>query len=120
MKSSPRLSPDRALFVAREWAQPSAAGGIRIKADRAHKLPNAIQYRRAEAVACWDRVTAPVLLVTGRDTNFAAARDWLEPEQDGSGLRASRKIEIPDSGHMVHFEQPAALAAAIEEFLRDL
>ncbi len=114
MRRSPALSEDRALFVAREWAEAHPDGVVRIKADRAHKLPNAVLYRRQEAIACWRRVTAPVLIVVGRDTEF---------ENDASPLPFihSETVTIAGAGHMVHFDQPAALAEAIEGFLsRDL
>ena len=110
-RRSPRLSEDRALFVAGEWAELDADGVVRIKADRAHKLPNAVLYRRQEAIACWRNVTAPVLIVSGSETDFDA---------DGSPLpfNKSQTVTIEGAGHMVHFDQPAALAEAIDGFLR--
>ncbi len=121
MQRCPRLSPERALFVAKEWARQADDGSIRIKADPAHKLPNAVQYRRAEAIACWDRVTAPVLLVMGKETDFtSASRSWIDPVQSQHPFRSASNVIIPDAGHMVHFEQPARLAATIENFFTDL
>ena len=35
-----------------------------------HRLPNAVQYRRAEARACWEKIAAPVLVVTGAESDF--------------------------------------------------
>ncbi|MGH8223623.1 MAG: alpha/beta fold hydrolase, partial [Woeseiaceae bacterium] len=43
LKGSPRLTRERALFVARQWARESD-GRVLIKADPAHRLPNAVQY----------------------------------------------------------------------------
>ncbi len=110
-RRSPQLSEDRALFVAGEWAEVDTDGVVRIKADRAHKLPNAVLYRRQEAIACWRNVMAPVLIVVGSDTDF---------DGDGSPLpfNKSETVTIEGAGHMVHFDQPAALAEAIEGFLR--
>ena len=111
MRRSPGLTEDRALFVAGEWAEARPDGVVRIKADRAHKLPNAVLYRRQEAVACWRNVTAPVLVVAGSDTHF---------DGDGSSMPFTQPetVTIESAGHMVHFDQPAALAEAIEGFLR--
>ena len=110
-RRSPELSKDRALFVAGEWAEVDADGVVGIKADRAHKLPNAVLYRRQEAIACWRNAMAPVLIVVGSDTDF---------DGDGSPLpfNKSETVTIEGAGHMVHFDQPAALAEAIEGFLR--
>jgi pimeloyl-ACP methyl ester carboxylesterase len=60
LKRSPRMTADRALFVAKSWAR-ETENGVELKADPAHKLPNAVQYRRAEAMACRAAVTARVL-----------------------------------------------------------
>ena len=112
-RRSARLSEDRALFVADKWAETGSDGVIRIKADRAHKLPNAVLYRRQEALACWKNVTAPVLIVVGEDTKF-------EIETASLKFNHSETVTVAGAGHMVHFDQPAALAQSIEEFLADL
>jgi pimeloyl-ACP methyl ester carboxylesterase len=108
-RRSPRMSPARARFVARCWAGETAAGRVRLRMHPGHKLPNPVLYRRAEAEACWRAVTAEVLLVAGRDSDFPLPDDLPFPR--------SRVAWIEDSGHMLHFEQPAALAALIEDFL---
>ena len=110
MRRSPQLSEERALFVADKWAEASSDGVIRIKADRAHKLPNAVLYRRQEAVACWKSVTAPVLIVVGANTDLGSETTDLP-------FNRSEAVTIADAGHRVHFEQPAALAEALEAFL---
>ena len=118
LKRSPAMSHDKALFVAEQWAGKSADGLIELRADPAHKLPNAVQYRRAEAEACWAKVTARVLLVVGEDTDFtAAAKSWIDPEEAAHPFRNELTAVIPGCGHMVHFEQPARLARALEDFL---
>ena len=109
MRRSSGLSKDRALFVADKWAEAQSDGVVRIKADRAHKLPNAVLYRRQEAVACWRKVTAPVLIVVGADTE-------LEPETADLPFNRAESVTIAGAGHMVHFDQPALLAEALEGF----
>ncbi|MBT8088420.1 MAG: alpha/beta hydrolase [Gammaproteobacteria bacterium] len=112
-KRNPRLSAAAAAFVAREWASRGADGVVTLRADPAHKLPNPILYRRAEAVACWQRTTADVLQVSGAQSRlmqrYGAALDDMFPH--------ARRTNIEDAGHMLHWEAPAVLAAAIEEFL---
>jgi len=116
-KRSPRMGEDRALYVAALWAAQAADGTIELRADPAHRLPNAVQYRRAEAQACWERISAPMLVVKGGDSNFfSAAMDAAGPNEVEL-FAAAETVVIPDAGHMVHFEQPGALATAIEAFL---
>jgi pimeloyl-ACP methyl ester carboxylesterase len=117
-KRNPGLPPDRALFVAKQWAEDDGEGTVRLRSDPAHRLPNAVLYRRAEAEACWARIIAPVLRVCGADSGFrAAAERWPRPDRP-LGTPFEKPVEtIRGAGHMVHLEQPAALAAAIESFL---
>ncbi|MDH3373610.1 MAG: alpha/beta hydrolase [Gammaproteobacteria bacterium] len=107
-RNAPGMSPAQAEFVAREWAEEQADGRIRLRADPAHKLLNPVLYRRAEAEACWGNVTAAVLLIAGRRSRFAAATTMPFPRQTTA--------HIDQAGHMLHFEQPAAVARLIEEF----
>jgi len=117
-KRSPAMSRDRALFVAQHWAEQRPDGTVVLRADPAHKLPNAVQYRRAEAEACWQRVSAEVLLVMGENTDFRAElRDWIDPDASRHPFRGAPAVVVPGAGHMVHFEAPAALAAAVGPFL---
>jgi pimeloyl-ACP methyl ester carboxylesterase len=118
VKRNPAISHDKALYVARHWSEKSGDGSIVLRADPAHKLPNAVQYRRAEAEACWAAVTARVLLVVGEDTDFtAAAKSWIDPDESAHPFRNEETAVIPGCGHMVHFEQPGRLADIVESFL---
>ena len=117
-KQSPRLPAQMALFVAEQWAARDADGRIRIKADPAHKIPNAVLFRRNELEACWRQVTAPVLLVVGAESNFwRAAMPGLTADPASLPFASATVATVRDAGHMIHFEQPAALAAVVESFL---
>jgi pimeloyl-ACP methyl ester carboxylesterase len=110
-KRNPGLAASQADFVAREWAVLDD-GVIRLRADPRHKLPNPVLYRRAEAEACWRNVSAPVLVVRGDRstlaTQFGLSSDLPFPNQ--------RNVLVDRTGHMIHFEAPASLAAEIESF----
>jgi pimeloyl-ACP methyl ester carboxylesterase len=108
-RRSPRMQASHAEFVARCWADATADDQVCLRMHPAHRLPNPVLYRRAEAEACWRAVTAEVLLVAGRASDFPTPHDLP--------FAHSRAAWIEDSGHMLHFEQPAALAALIEDFL---
>ena len=114
---SPRMGLPAARFVARAWGR-EAGGKVELKADPAHRLPNAVLYRRAEAEACWRRVTAPVLLLSGGASKFRERLhahdgpfDFALPFPTVSGHT------IEAAGHMLHFEAPRELARACEDFL---
>lgn len=119
-KRSPRMHSAQAEFVARCWAK-ERDGQICLRADPLHKLPNAVLYRRAESEACWRNVTADVLLIAGSESEFGRQRD-AGSAHGGASLPfpSVTTATIADSGHMLHFEAPAALADVIEEFLTAL
>lgn len=118
LKRNPRLTEDRAAFIARSWSAETDTGTVRITADPAHKLMNPYRYRRDEAEACWRRIQAPTLLVL-------AGRSEMLPRLGEDGTEAGFRAAIPGvhievletAGHMLHHEQPEALARVIEAFL---
>lgn len=114
-RRNPAMSADRAEFVARAWAV-EEEGSIRLRADPRHRLPNPVLYRRAESAACWRRVAAPVLLVSGGDSPFARGDD---DRLDATPMPFPdvETVTIPGAGHMLHFEAPAEVAAHIDAFL---
>jgi pimeloyl-ACP methyl ester carboxylesterase len=119
-KGNKRLSKERADFLARHWGQ-EKDGKVVLRADPAHKIVNATLYRYEEALACWKRVTAPVLWVEGEEW------DALKSYGPNAGQLVERRaafprlqhVSIPESGHMLHHDQPEALARAVEAFLGD-
>ncbi|MFN7572984.1 MAG: alpha/beta hydrolase [Betaproteobacteria bacterium] len=117
-KTNPRLSEARAAFLAEHWAVPTAEGRWRLAADPAHRLVNPTLYRWAEVAACWARIACPVLWVEGADTDAHKwAGDAAELERRRAVIPICRAATVPDAGHMLHHDQPAALARLIEEFL---
>ncbi len=116
---NPRLPRDRALFLARHWGKGKPDGRVELASDPAHKLVNAVLYRSEEAEACWRKVAAPVLWVSGAETDLPQ-RMKISP-----GILAARKAcfkhlterVIAGAGHMLHHDQPERLAEVIEEFL---
>lgn len=118
LRQSPAMPISRAIFVAKQWAGRDADGRVVIKADPAHKLPNAVLYRRSEAEACWGQVSAPVLFVLGADSKFRPGTvPWLATDAASLPFSAATVVTVEGAGHMVQFEQPAALAALVEDFL---
>lgn len=121
MKTNPRLPADKAQWLARQWARPNAQGTWEILGDAAHKIVNAQLYRVEEALACYARISAPVLVVEAGDNQM---EQWwqgrytlTEFHQRLQSVPTLRQAVIPDAGHMLHHDQPQPLAALIEDFL---
>lgn len=112
-KRNPRMNAAQADFVARQWGVLREDGKVELRADPRHKLPNPVLYRRAEAAACWRAILADVLAVSGGASPFALASESGVVGAWGS----DNTVEIAGAGHMLHFEAPAELAAALETFL---
>jgi pimeloyl-ACP methyl ester carboxylesterase len=121
-KNNPRITDERAAFLAPHWAEQMPDGSIRLRADPCHKKVNPVLYRIEEAMACWRRITAPVLWLWG-DGEWMMK--WMKGDKallDGyrACYRSLHEKTIADAGHMMHHDQPERFAAAIEAFVLDL
>ena len=118
MKTNPRLSEDKATWLATHWAQPDADGQWRILGEAAHKIVNANLYQVEEMLAIYQRITAPVLAVEASDNSMALwyqGKYTLEEYHERLKSVPSAQIgHIADAGHMLHHDQPLALARMIE------
>ncbi|WP_374641033.1 alpha/beta fold hydrolase [Hydrogenophaga sp.] len=121
MKTNPRLTEDKARWLAGEWAQPDDQGHWRILGDPAHKVVNAQLYRLDEVQEVFARITAPLLSVTASDDSLGQwwkGRYTLEEyRQRLKVVTDLREAHLDDAGHMLHHDQPQALARLIETFL---
>jgi pimeloyl-ACP methyl ester carboxylesterase len=118
--NNPRLAKERSLFLARHWGRAKSDGRVELASDPAHKLVNPVLYRAEEAMACWRRVTAPVLWVEGAESK---AHEFLKLSAADLAARKQcfgrlTQCVIAGAGHMLHHDQPERLAEVIEEFLR--
>ena len=118
-KINPRLSEPRAAFLARHWGGTNAAGRVELRGDPAHKIVNPLLYQIDEAQACWRRITAPVLWVTGSETQSVSFVKLTTGDLEARKACFGNLTEalITDAGHMLHHDQPEALAAVLEAFL---
>jgi len=119
-RESPRLTPERALFLAQAWANVEPDGRITRRADPAHRMPRATPWRLDEYAAIWSRIRAPMLWVEGTESEHF---DMFKESEGGYESRLAlfptieRRERIAGAGHNVHHDQPERLAAVIEEFL---
>jgi len=121
-KNNPRLSDERAAFLAQHWAAKNEAGTWDIQADPWHKLPNPNLYRVEEIMACWQAVTAQVLWIEAKNSELL----WpMEPDGEARAeidrrvthLRRVTKLMVEDAGHMLQHDQPEIVAHALDQFL---
>ena len=118
-QNNPRLTRERAEFLARHWGRESADGGVVLRGDPAHKIVNPVLYRYEEVRACWQQVTAPVLWVDAAESERSSAWGWIAAQhaERRAAFRNLRYVTVPDAGHMLHHDQPEAVARLIEAFL---
>ena len=113
---NPRLGAERARFIAEAWTRADGEA-LELAADPWHRLVNPVLYRRDEAEACWRRIRAPVLMLLGELSEYL-------PRLGDDGRDDYFRALIPrltlqtlaGVGHMMHHEDPAAVAAAIRTF----
>lgn len=130
-RNNPRLSADKAAFLASAWARTLPDGQAQLRSDPRHKLPFPTVYRMEEIEAIWSRITCPVLWVAAADSHIPR---WLNAHPEGEGavdsLAAVRQrltrvphgelVVVQDSGHMLHHDQPQAVAKAIDGFFPEV
>ena len=121
-KNNARLPRGHAEFLASHWGEALPDGTARLRADPRHKLPFPNVYRIEEVYAIWQRIAAPALWVAADDSDIPR---WLAGGGDPAAEIARRMAHVPgarlvtiaDAGHMLHHDQPEAVAHALETFL---
>ncbi len=122
MKTNKRLLPSYAHWLAQHWAQPDSSGCWKILGTAGHKVVSPLLFRVEEVHASFAAITAPTLTVLAEDNQLhnwvGGAYTLAEYKQRLTHIADNRSVEIANAGHMLHHDQPAQVAALIEEFLR--
>lgn len=122
-KTNPRLPADKAQWLASQWAAPDAQGQWRILGEAGHKLVNPQLYRVEEVQAIYQRITAPTLAVEASHNQMAKWWHNRYTLDEYHGRRQSvpnvRVATVDEAGHMLHHDQPEAVARLIEAHLSD-
>ena len=126
-KTNPLLPEARAAWLAQHWSRQKttadgSAGRYEILGDAVHKRGTPMLYQRDEVLACWKLITAPVMWVEGDQTDVS--RWWgtrytkaeFHERLDVVTSPVERHVLAP-AGHMLHHDQPEALAQLLERFL---
>jgi pimeloyl-ACP methyl ester carboxylesterase len=117
-KANPRLIRERAEFLARHWGRETDGGGVVLRGDPSHKIVNPVLYRYEEVRACWEQVRAPVLWVDAAESD-TLKRLGISAAQHAERRSAFRELSyetVQGAGHMLHHDQPQAVARLIERF----
>ncbi|MDO8250954.1 MAG: alpha/beta hydrolase [Rhodoferax sp.] len=121
MKTNPRLPADKAQWLAGHWARPNASGKWEILGAPAHKITSAQLYRLDEVLEIHQRISAPVLAIEASDDSMGLwwkGRYGLDEYHERlKQVPDARVAVVQDAGHMLHHDQPAALARLIADFL---
>ena len=115
---NPLLDEAQAQFVAAALTRQTASGSLIYKADIKHKIPQPMPYRLSVAYALWQHIRAPLLWVEG---GLLPHNRYLQHiaatlDERHAALGQPPKITIAESGHMLHWEAPQAVAAALATF----
>jgi pimeloyl-ACP methyl ester carboxylesterase len=113
----PRFGEARAEFVAHAWGRLQTDGRVHLLGDPRHRWVNPTLYQREDAAACWRRIGAPVLMVVGELSDYLP-RLGADGTEDAmrSIIRHVEIARVAGAGHMLHIEQPEAIARLIERF----
>jgi pimeloyl-ACP methyl ester carboxylesterase len=121
LKNNPLLTPDKAAWLAPHWSAPRADGRWHILGDPAHKRANPVLYQVDQILETWKLITAPLLWAEGDQTDVAK---WWgtrytkgEFHQRLAVVPQVQKVLLSPCGHMLHHDQPAALAQHLRAFL---
>jgi pimeloyl-ACP methyl ester carboxylesterase len=121
LANNPLLSPDKAAWLAPHWSALREDGRWHILGDPAHKRVNPLLYHVDEHLEAWKLITAPLLWVEGDRTDTAKWWGTRYPRSEFEARLAVvaqvQKVLLSPAGHMLHHDQPAALAGHVAKFL---
>jgi pimeloyl-ACP methyl ester carboxylesterase len=119
-QTNPLLGADKAAWLAPHWSRRLDDGRYAILADPAHKRANPVLYQVDEVLECWKRIEAPLLWVEGDRTDIEKWWGHRYPRSEfDARLAAVPNVErcvLSPAGHMLHHDQPEALAARLAAF----
>jgi pimeloyl-ACP methyl ester carboxylesterase len=121
IKTNPRLGGDKAHWLAQHWARANHQGEWHILGHAAHKASSAQLFRVEEVQAIYERISAPMLCVVA---NTDSLNQWWNSKFSLEEFKQRLQVVphlthavIQDAGHMLHHDQPDAVAQLIEGFL---
>jgi pimeloyl-ACP methyl ester carboxylesterase len=115
MAHDPLLDRQRALRLGEVGTRELPDGGRAFKHDPLHLTRGPYPFRLDVAVSFWERITAPVLLVQGSESNFRHTGDEAKVRE--RVFSGARNAVLAGAAHMMQRHQPQALARLLLDFL---
>lgn len=120
--NNPLLSAEKADWLAPHWGALQPDGRWHVQGHPAHKRVNPVLYQVDEVLATWKQITAPLLWVDGDQTDVHKWWGHRYPRSEFDSrlavVRQVQRVTLSPSGHMLHHDQPQALAGHLAAFLR--
>ncbi|MEM6703528.1 MAG: alpha/beta hydrolase [Acidobacteriota bacterium] len=127
LRFHPGMDPAVSDRLAELGSEPHPHGGLRWKWDQRVQSLGLTSNRQA-AEERWGWIECPVLVVTaGQAAEFFVRQYGMDPDLASSApeeiprrvglFRSATHVEIPEAGHMVHFDTPDRLEQICREFL---
>ena len=113
-QTNPRLDAELALHLARSGMKQSSAGKWVWKFDPLHRTTAPQPFYAAQAIEFLRRIACPVLIVDGAESRQTRRHDSKQRLEE---IRDRKQVVIENAGHMVHQDNPLALAKVVAEFL---
>lgn len=121
IKTNPRLSQDKALWLAGVWAKELENGQWQVLVDAGHKVSSPLVYRAEETLALYREITADVLAIEATDcslSQFWEGTYTVAQYHERLQNVAHHTIRTVDNAsHNIHHDQPEILAEWMREFL---
>ena len=113
-QTNPRLNPQLALQLARSGMKQSANGKWLWKFDPLHRTTAPQPFYAAQAIEFLRCIACPVLIVDGAESHQTRRQDR---NKRWEAIQNRKQTVIANAGHMVHQDNPKALAEVLAQFL---
>ena len=114
-QTNPRLNNEFALELARTGMRQNASGKWVWKFDPLHRTTAPPFYSTEQAIEFLRRIECPTLTIEGKESHQTKRTD---KQKRFEAISNRRHVVIENAGHMVHQDNPEALAQTISDFLR--
>jgi pimeloyl-ACP methyl ester carboxylesterase len=119
-RRNPRLTAERARFLAEHSSAEDGQGGRRWLFDPSHERSLPSLHSLDEWGQVWAGIRVPVLWVASSDRRpFAPVSIPGEMDRRAAMMPGVKRINIPGTGHNLHHDAPEEVAGLIERFVEN-